>query len=133
MTSVFEADPGFGYVCHARPDGHYLALERVLLIHKLILSGRLYCPGPYVSHACSPDPLSLCFYSEVARAGVRHNWPLCPVHVVVGPVGQPDCIVMVLARGPRRQIVAVACILGNSLSGARGCILRQPGPWSICR
>ena len=73
MTFVFGADPGFGYVYRARPDGRHLALERVLLIHRLILSGRLYFPGPDVSHRYSLEPLPLCLDGEVARAGVRRK------------------------------------------------------------
>ena len=64
MKSVFGADPGFGYACRTRPDGRHSVLEHVLLIHILILSSRLYCPGPDVSRMCFPDPLPPCLYSE---------------------------------------------------------------------
>ena len=73
MTSVFGSRPELGYACRARLDGRRLMLEHVPLIRRLIWSGRLYCPGPDVSHTCSPEPLPLCLYGEVARAGVRHN------------------------------------------------------------
>jgi hypothetical protein len=110
MTSVFGADPEFGYVCRSRPGGRYLVLEHVLLIHRLIWSSRLYWSGPDVGRMCSPEPLSPCLYGEGTRADVRHNWSFCPVHVVVGPVDRHDCILTVLAQRPPRQIVAVACV-----------------------
>lgn len=133
MASVFGSHPELGYACRARLDGHRLVSEHVPLIHRLIWSGRLYCPSPDVSCTCSPEPIPPCLYGGVARAGIRHNEPSCPIHVVVGLVHQCDCILMELAQGPRRQIVVVACALGIYLFGTRGRILRQPGPWSIYR
>ena len=133
MASVFGYGPELGYVVRARLDGRYLVLEHVPLIRRLIWSGRLYYPGPDVTRTCSPELLPLCVYDEVAQAGVRHNWSLCPILMVVGLVDQHDCILTVLAQGPHRQIVAVACTLGSSLSGAQGRIPWLPGPWSICR
>ena len=82
MASVSGAGTRFDF---ARPDGRRLALERVLLIRRLILSGQFYCPGPDVSRTCNPDPPYLCFFVEVVWAGVWRNSPLYLTHVVVGP------------------------------------------------
>ena len=132
MTSVFGSQPKLGYACRARLDGRRLVLEHVPLIRRLIWSGRLYCPGPVVGHRCSPEPLPLCLDGEVALAGVRYKQPLCLICVVVGLVRQRDYILTVLAQGPHRRIVAVADASDISLLGARGRILRQLGPGSIC-
>ena len=130
---MFGFLPEFGYAYRAKLDGRHLTLEHVPLIHILISSNQLYCPGPDVSRRCSPEPLPLCLDGEVARAGVWHEQPLCFVHTVVGLVRQRDYILTVFAQGPRRQIVVVADVSDNSLVGARGRILQQLGPWSICR
>ena len=53
--------------------------------------------------------------------------------MVVSLVRQRDCILMVLAQGPRRQIVVVADASDNSLLGAQGHIPRQLVPGSTYR
>lgn len=73
MTSVFGSRPELCYACRAKLDGRLLVLEHVLLIRRLIWYGRLCFPGPDVSRTYSPEPLPLCLYGEVARAGVWHN------------------------------------------------------------
>ena len=73
MTSVFGFRPEFGYAARAKLEGHHLSSEHAPLIRILIWSCRLYCPGPDVSHRCSPELLPLCLDGEVARAGVRHE------------------------------------------------------------
>ena len=62
---------------------------------------------------CSLQLLTPCLFGEGVRAGVRLDMPLYPVHVVVGLVDLPDCILTVLAKGLHRQIVAAACAWGN--------------------
>jgi len=53
--------------------------------------------------------LSPCLFGEGVRVGVRLDMPLYPIHVVVGLTDLPDCILMVLAQGLHRRIVAAAC------------------------
>ena len=66
----------------------------------------LYCPGPAEGHMYNPEPLYLCFYGEVGRAGVCLELLLYPDCVVVG---QPHCAMMVCAPAPRRRTEAVIC------------------------
>ena len=58
-------------------------------------------------------------------------FPIIPLNSrldgVVGLVRQQDYTLAVLAQGPRRQIVVLACALGRSLLDVRGHILRPPG------
>jgi hypothetical protein len=109
MTSELSDNPEYCDVHNVGLHSHYLMPGHGLLIHRSILSDRLYWPGPDVSHMYSPRLLSPCLFGEGVRAGVRLHMPLCPVHVVVSPVGLPDCISMVLAQGLHRQIEAAAC------------------------
>ena len=132
MKSVCGFRPGCGCAYHARPDGSVLALGHAPLIHRLIWLSLLYCPGPAVGRRCILEPLSLCLDNEVVRVGVRHKWPLYLAHVVAGLVQQHGHVLMVLARGPRHQIVAVVNASDNSFLGVGGHILRQLGPGSIC-
>ena len=127
MTSVFGFWPKVGCAYRAKLDGRHLTLEHVPLIHRLMSSDRLYCPGPDVSRRCSPEPLPLCLDGEVVWDGVRHKQLLCLVHVVVDLVHQRDYILTVLAQGPRRQIVVAACASSSSWSGVRGHIPLHPG------
>ena len=83
MTSVFDFQPEFGF---AELAGRRLLLEHVPLFRRLIWSDRLYCLGPVVGHRCILEPLFLCLYGKVVRAGVRLELSLCPGHVVVGQV-----------------------------------------------
>ena len=56
-----------------------------------------------------PLLLSSCLFGEEVRAGVRLDMPFFPVHVVVGLVDLPNCILTVFAQGLLRRIEAVAC------------------------
>ena len=95
-------------------------LEHTPLTHILILSDRLYCPGPFVGHRYSPGPLPPCLDGGVTRAGVQRKWPVYSVDVVVGQIRQRVYTLAVLAQGPRRQIVVAACASGSSWLGIRG-------------
>ena len=58
---------------------------------------------------CIPQLLSPCLFGEGVRVGVRLDMSLYPIHVVVGLVDLPDCILTLLVQGLRRQIEAAAC------------------------
>ena len=109
MTSVFGFQPECGYAYRARLDGRHLALEHAPLIHRSIYSDLLYCPSPAAGHMYVPELFYLCLYDEVEQAGVRLGLSFCPVHVVVGQFRQQHYTLAVLAQGPHRQIVVVAC------------------------
>ena len=129
MTSKFGVDPEYSNGRDAELHSCYLTLGHGLLIHRSISSNQLYWPGPDASHMYSPQLLFPCLVGEGVRAGVRLDVPFCPVHVVVGSVDQPDCILTVLAQRPRHRIVAVACVWDNFLFGAQSHILlRRLGP-----
>ena len=85
--------------------------------------------GSIAVEIAAPELLCLRFYGEVVRAGVRLELPFCPGRVVVG---QPRYALLARAQVPRRQTEVAVYASDNFLLGARGHILRQPGPWSIC-
>ena len=99
MRSVCGFRPGRGCAFHAGIGIRPLASGSALVIHRLIWSDLLYFPGPTVGHMYIPELLCLCFYSEVVRAGVWLELPLCPGHVVVG---QPRYVLTVRGPVPRR-------------------------------
>ena len=97
------------------------------MTHRLTWSDLLYFPGPIVGRMCIPKLLFLYFYGEVVRAGVRLELSLCLGHVVVYRVRQLHYARVVWAPTPHRRIRVAAYILGNSLLGIQGCIVRLPG------
>ena len=98
----------------ARSDGRPCALGHAPSIHRLILSDRLYYPGPVVGHKCIPELLFLCFYGEVVQAGVQLELSFCPGHVVVGQVRQQCYALVVWAPAPHRRIEVAVYASGNS-------------------
>ena len=80
--------PGRGYVCHIQSGGHRRASGHALMIHRSILSDLLCFPSHAACHVYIPELLYFYLFSEVVRAGVQLEVPLCLGHVVVG---QPHC------------------------------------------
>ena len=103
-------------------------LGRGPLIYRLTWSDQLYRLGRVSSRMYSPRLQSPSLFSGEVWVGVQLNMLLCPVHVVVGLVDLPDCILTVLAQGLHRRIVAAACAWGNFLQVAHGCISQRRGP-----
>ena len=130
MESVCGFRPGHDYACHVRLDSRRHASGHAPAIRRLIWPGLLYSSGPAAGHTCIPELFCLCLYGEVVWVGVRLELPFCPGHKVVA---QPHYMLMVRARGPRRQIGVVVYASGNFWLGARGRIPLLPGHQSIYR
>ena len=124
MESVCGFRPGRGYACHVRLDSRHRAPGHAPAIRRSIWSDLLYYPGPATGHMYIPELLYLYLYDEVVLAGVWIELSFCPGHEVVG---QPHYVLMVWARGPRRQIGLAVFTSGNFWLGARGRIPWLPG------
>ena len=110
MEFVYGFWPGHGYACHVRLDSRRRSLGHAPVIRRSIWSDLLYFAGPAEGHMYMPELFYPCLYTEVVRAAVRLELPLCPDHMVVG---QPHCVLTAWAPTPRHRIEVAICASGN--------------------